>query len=341
MINVDNIRFRLVPLDEPPLEAGIPASSSEVAPGHAWDGTYTPSVTNIFWGPMSLFTSLVGLYRAKRANDQEGVLDAQLKLIGAPFNILHALALAFSAFVRVCFLIHETLAKSLEPALLLLGIPTVVLGLGLCLVEGMYETICLARSIGLTFHTGSQNDGQEAVIHNLEYFEASHLPPEAVEIDQVAGEARAQLRREAMTKRATLDRRVGFTCAEQVRTELRPILARLRDPDEVNPQAALDDAKDLLRSIDIQAKKKIIIHLVGLAAIALCAASFILAFATGGAALPVALMTIGGVFATLNYLYAKGAMDEEGWHFSFSRAIPPIGWIYNRLVGSPAPAIPA
>jgi hypothetical protein len=43
-------------------------------------------------------------------------------------------------------------------------------------------------------------------------------------------------------------------------------------------------------------------------------------------------MTIGGVFATVNYFYAKGALDEQGGA-SPGKSIPPLGWLYDRVVG--------
>jgi hypothetical protein len=140
-----------------------------------WDGTYTPSITNLFWGPVSLFTSAWELVRAKAAGDTEGQFDARIKLIGAPITILHALSMAFSAIVRLAFFLHETAAKSLEPLVVVLGFPTIVLGLGLCLVEGIYEAICTYRSAELIYHTGSRSDNDDLVMQKLQYFEATYL----------------------------------------------------------------------------------------------------------------------------------------------------------------------
>lgn len=307
-----------------------------------WDGTYTPSITNLFWGPVSLFTSAWELVRAKAAGDKEGQFDARLKLIGAPITILHALSMAFSAIVRLAFFLHETAAKSLEPLVVVLGFPTIVLGLGLCLVEGIYEAICTYRSAELIYRTGLRSDNDDLVMRKLAYFEATYLTVNDAERSRFRHIAdHAQRERMAMAvKCATLDRRITPRFGADVRAELGPILQTLRNPEttEADRQMALEQARTLLSTIDTQAKKKLLIHVVGLAAIILCAASFVLSLLAGPAGIPLALMTIGGVFATANYFYAKGALDEQGWGFSAGKAFPPLGWLYDRIVGpSPAP----
>ncbi len=296
-----------------------------------WDATYTPSWTNIFWGPISLVSTVMGLMRAKASGDKEGELDAKLRLVGAPFTILHALCATLSSVFRLSYLMHETVAKSLEPLVLVLGIPTVVFGLGLCFVEGIYESICLFRAAQLICHTGSVDDNDATVVENLRYFEAAYLTPSQEEIDRyqhIENEAQ-RARMATAAKHVTLIRRVGLTCANRVARELRESLRTLANQ-EASPRdhaAAIACAKEALSLIDIQAKKKLIIHIVGLAAIALCAASFILITLGCPTLLPLLLMTAGGLFATANYLYAKGTLEEEGWGFSITKAVPPLGWI--------------
>lgn len=310
----------------------VPAEPANPLPrSMEWDATYTPSWTNIFWGPISLVSTIMGLIRSQASGDQEGQFDAKLKLVGAPFTILHALCAALSSILRLAYLLHESLAKSLEPIVLVLGLPTVVFGLGLCVMEGIYEAICLFRSGQLICHTGSSEDSDETVIENLDYFKATYLVPSEAELQRYRHiEDQAQRQQMALAaKKVTLIRRVGLSCANNVMPNLRISLETLNNPDVSLEEkaAAIERAKGALSLIDAQAKKKLIIHAVGLAAIILCGLSFILAMVGCPALIPVILMTIGGVFATGNYIYAKGALDEEGWGFSLTKAFPPLGWI--------------
>lgn len=300
---------------------------------YGWEGTYSPAVSNLFFGPSSLASAIRGRNHSQSIGDHEGQMDATVKLVSAPIATVHAAALAFTSAIQLSFIFQESWAMTLLPLIPILGIPIVILGLGLCVVEGVYEIICICRSLALIYHTGSANDDREAVRQNLEYFERAYLPSQE-ELARFAhiADAAQRARAAAPAKLATLDRRVERWCTDEVVGTLRNSLNVLRsEAGEAEKAQATQAAKEALATMDTQAKKKLLVHIVGLAAVILCAASFIIAILTGPIGIAALFMTVGGVLATLNYLYAKGALNRPGWSFSLCEAIPPLGWIYDRF----------
>jgi hypothetical protein len=372
--------------------------SPQAAPAPAYDSSWTniPCAGNILWTPMDFFSTIYAWMHAKAIGDEEGAFDAGLRLAGMPLSIVHAICASFTYLLQIGYVFHDSIAEFLEPISQFVGFPALVLGSVLCVIEGIYESICLGRAVYLIkqmrtglltsidqllalddpqdFNTaltrflaenadaraiyetfGDMPDRKaqlvrlkdELLIENLSYFEAEYLtlkPEETTKIREVVrqnihnaspgnmGRRERELEANLLAvKRTSLDRRVRPWCGQRICQELRPFLDTLRSPESSveELQEAREGAQNLLQAIDIQAKKKMIIHIVGLIALTASAIGFILTMVACPVLIPFILITIGGTLSTWSYLGGRGSLDHEGWTFSICDAIIPIGWLYN------------
>ncbi len=120
----------------------------------------------------------------------------------------------------------------------------------------------------------------------------------------------------------SLARRVRPFFVKELETQIPDILARLASPDNEVKQKALDDADKLLRDVDTQAKKKLIIHVVGLIAITLSAISLIMFL--GGAPLIPALIFMGlSMYVSIvRKKIHENALDKTGFNIAHTDFIP-------------------
>lgn len=327
-----------------------------------WNWTNTPSWTNIFWTPIDAVATGASWVRARAAGDEEGQFDAGLRLAGMPLSILHAVGALATFLLEIGYILEAKFLTELKPILDLTRLPIMSLGIGLCVIEGIYEAICLRRTVQLLQNMQTSelyvlNDAiaqfpernaellgrkRELLVTNLTYFRDTYFTISDEENERIRAVAQRHFpedgdsqqreitqktRALAQVKHANLDRRVRPWCGLEIGRQLNPLLERLQAGDH----AAVAEAEELLATVDTQARKKLLIHIVGLAAIILCAIGFILTMVACPAVIPFALITAAGILSTLNYVYAKGALDEQGWGFSITKAIPPIGWIYDRI----------
>jgi hypothetical protein len=126
-------------------------------------------------------------------------------------------------------------------------------------------------------------------------------------------------------KKADLDRRVRPWMREKIEKELNPILENLKSPNASVRHDALIKADLLMKNIDIQSKKILLIHVISLVAIILCAIGLIATIAGCPYLIPLILLGAAGIIGYGNYIYSQGTLDEEGWRFSKKKAIP--SWI--------------
>jgi hypothetical protein len=379
----------------------LPAQPIEVY-DPAW--APTPGISNLLWTPIDFFYTVGAWLKAKAIGDEDGELDARIRLSSMPFSFLHAICYTLTYLMELSYLFHPSVEQMLAPIIAVIGVPMLGLGIALCVVGGIYEGLCLGRILEITkqmrtgdlsaineiLHDPKNKDlidewiedtpieslppearaayayirdhgaNEEALnqikdaclIENLSYFEANYLtitPEERGHIQGIVKRNFAHLETDlqnlerdklidelSTVKHAQLARRLRPWCATRISTELNGYLQVLRNP-SLSPEQkarAREGAENLLNSIDIQAKKKMIIHIVGITALILSAIGFILILVACPALAPLVLLSIASGLSTLGYLYGKGALDQEGWSFSFCEAFPAIGWFYNKFYGS-------
>src|ERR1700722_7622623 len=143
----------------------LPATAAEAAqetrvPLQAYDGpgwTWTPGILNCIWVPMDFATTFAAWVRATTTGDEEGEFDTALRHSGMPLSIFHAFGGAIISLLQLGFLFKESIAQRLEPIIGIIGQPVMLFGIGFCLIQGIYESVCIARAVELISHTESGN----------------------------------------------------------------------------------------------------------------------------------------------------------------------------------------
>lgn len=382
--------------------------------GSGW--TNLPGLSNVLWTPMDYESTMTGWTVSRAAGDEEGAFDAGLRLVGMPLSMLHAVSSLITCCINAASFLHTSFEGVLESAVKILGPPTLIFGLCICVIEGIYEAICIARNAILLrdmqismiqeldtllniadaprFRTACsawlrdhpqdslpeslrkrhallqdilnrrsdeelmclappliQQCKEGLTIQTLIYFEAEYFAVNTEEQERIdrtvssnfghlAAEAQQQkkseMQRSLLTvKRTQLDRRIRPWCRQAISRDLKPLLDVLTDPtaDARLRTTALTQAENLLSSVDIQAKKMLLIHAVGLAAIVLSAIGFTLSLIACPAFIPFTLLIVGGIMTTASYYYKLGALEEAGWNFSGKAACPWLYWAYEKLSG--------
>jgi hypothetical protein len=261
-----------------------------------WLWTVLPSPSYIIWSVGEFFRTLGAIYRSAAVGNYEGVLEGRVQLAGIPLALLYSITTVIALIYDYGYFIHNSISEAFAPLARILALPTMIFGLSLCAVVGIYESYCLKRAIQILTTKGTALERLAQI---------------------TAGDNRE-------AKIDDLQKRLGHRCTQEIVKDLDRIL------ETKNEQAAAA----LLETIDIQAKKRLIVHIVGLAALALCAIGFILSMVACPAMIPFVLILVSGILTTATYFYGLGTLDEKGWTFDWKKACPLFAWIYNKICGA-------
>lgn len=302
------------------LTAFVPGPDDVVEPVHAYKAGWTagPGVTNLFWTVLDTVSACTGRSEAIEMRDSEGEFDATLRLTAMPLNMAYAAGAGVTLLSDIGQMAHSSL-NHLEPFSRFIAGPLLGLGFAVCAIEGIYEAICVKRNLDLR----SLINYDQPVV-SLQRFRARFFTVGPEEAQGAEAIARARI-----IKRADLDRSLwGSHIAQQIAIELPQILANGTEA----------QARALLQRIDTQSSIYLLIHAVGLFALALCAAAFILTMVACPVTLPFVLMTVGGALMIATFFYGKGLADE-GWGFSLVKAFSFLESVLGPCCCCPTQAI--
>lgn len=293
---------------------------------------HLPGLGNIVHIPLAIIATLFAWLSAKVSGDEEAVFDARLRLAGMPLSLSHAISSTLALILQLGYVFHISLTGILVPVVALLSIPTIVFGFGVCLVEGVYKSVCVKRAIRVLKHRlVGEGLNEQQLIANLDYFRAKYLAITDKEARYIDGcvKKNPSLNRIQMAatvlqvKRANLERRVRPWCAEKIEAEVEPLLRKLTTLGVGESRAKAGRAAEkLLNTIEMQGKKTLLIHSLALTAVILSGLGFLFSLIACPPLIPFILMTMGGILSTITVLYGSGTLDQHDWSFSWMRALP-------------------
>ncbi len=123
-------------------------------------------------------------------------------------------------------------------------------------------------------------------------------------------------------KKKNLSRRIGSWIVEELDIEIEGIYNNLLCSDVLVKENALIKAEEIMTNIDIQTKKKIITHVIGIIALTLTISAFILTLITPLSSMILILLILGGIFGMTRTLCYYGFFQTKGWTFSPSNLLP-------------------
>ncbi len=134
-------------------------------------------------------------------------------------------------------------------------------------------------------------------------------------------------------KASNLARRIQDWSVHELNEKLDPLIQKLSHADPEVRAQAYEEANKLLKSVDIQAKKKMVAHIIGIISIIFVASGLIAGLGACPYILPIVLLSIGGGVALARYYFSLSCWKTRGWHFEISECIPrPIKWIYRKIM---------
>ena len=133
----------------------------------------------------------------------------------------------------------------------------------------------------------------------------------------------------------TLEHRVTTYCFEKIQGKMDQLIGELQSGNMTRVQEAEEEAIELLNEMDEEARKILIVHLVGTISLILTLIGFAL-FAVGcPAALPFFIYCFAYAFMSMEYVLFHGLNHHAGWDINWGDCIP--SWIRN-FFSPPAPA---
>ncbi len=124
-------------------------------------------------------------------------------------------------------------------------------------------------------------------------------------------------------KVVALQRRVGTCACKDLDVKLKDLA---KDAFSYNPEKAQSSAEEIIRtfqSLDQQAIKKTLIHIIGFLAAVVTAIAIIASLSTGiGTGVIAGIFLIDFLLRLARYLVINGVFSHEGWDFSLTHCLP-------------------
>lgn len=130
-------------------------------------------------------------------------------------------------------------------------------------------------------------------------------------------------------KRKNLARRVRPWMVHEAVDTNHSILMGLTSENKDNKDLAIQEGLTLMNDMRLQNMKKKIVHVIGILAFVIAAASLITLLAGCPYVIPVILMTVATIVATGRFLAFASSLDTRGWDFSLKDTLP--DFIRNRI----------
>lgn len=330
-----------------------PTAQAQPAKIKVYEASWTniPGISNLLWVPIDFVVTSSAWVKAFAIGDTEGQLDASLRLASMPLSILHAVSSALALLVQLGYVIHASALGALE--ILVRILPALIFGLAVCAIETIYETICVVRSAHLLSKLDSKKPGESLAYLQATFLELSLTEKARIkriadrnfpnEPEKATEERLAKEKQLKDIKRANLDRRIRPWCGAAVaQAEIGQLIDKfnIRDGLESLNSSDVDRAQELIALVRSQASKEMLIHAVGLAALAISAIGFILTMVACPALIPFIMITVGGVMSLATYFYGKGVLDHEGWNYDLKAGLPALYWLYQKVCKIREPEAP-
>lgn len=326
-----------LPLDS---EAGPPEGNR-----FAYLPPESPSPITIGLAPFEALGNAVKMGQAYYRGDEETFIDTAGRIAKAVDTAL----VWVTGIIQASALAGRVIHKALHPlqnfqifsvVSKILTIPLGIVFAVLSVIEALYEGTNFIRCYSLMSKLTNSDLATEAtVVGNIKklherffsisdsksskitayiekQFHGFSQSEKAEKYDMIAGKLLA-------VKYADLARRISPSHAEEVTEMLDTVIKGLQSENQSDRLQALENGRTLLQTISTQCKKKLLVHFVALAAIAISMVTLVALFSGVGSIIFFALLTIASILLTItHYALENGLLPEKGWNFSAEACIP-------------------
>lgn len=335
-----NINFG-VALDPKP----TPKREMRELPHHYFGPLNIPGIFNLYHIPSEFIATVRDQFEAGRLGDTEGSYDNWLKIFEAPLNLISSLFSNVELAVKLLSGCGVDLSHL--PSLLKVAKVTPILGLIVCAFEsgieirGLTHATSIFKMLDTSFETLTDNPEEmdRVILENLNRLNQAYCDDtSAVEriknlkfsyLDRVQKEERIRQYTYLTcgAKDRSLIRRVHSRCAQKVHALVPQLLqeyTRIQPEDTAGWRAR---SCALLTDVKKQSYKKIVMHVLGLLAVAITIAGLIATLCGCPFAVPFTLLLIGGILSTGRVIISDGMMHTRGYTLDPYNLIP--NWIKN------------
>ncbi len=282
-------------------------STPKIEPYDGLKWANVPGLASLIYTPIDLFHASEAWIKAEEIGDEEAKEDLKVRFAGMPLALCYGVLSLFTTLSQVGTFLKIPMDLLPPSVLALLGLPATFLGVGVCAVEAVFESIGICRQVDLLDGLHHSTD-PEKQIEDLQKIQKRFLS--------------SLTEAEAVKKKTDLARRVHPWLAEEIERDLKPLLEGLHHADSAVRKAAQKKTEELLDNLDIQAKKKLLIHIVGLTALILSAIGLIAGLAACPFLAVAVLLGIGSLLAMGRWFLVKGLFSTRGWTFSAVNCLP-------------------
>lgn len=279
-----------------------------------------PGMSNIVCAPMDVFHTVFELQRANIQKNAEAQANAGAKLIAAPIAITNATLSGLDYVYKGASLLGHNISSISN-----LAAPAAIVGLPICAIGAAVETYYTYQGAKfLQIYTSGKSAAENAQKIFDDFLSVNSK--DSKELEGLGGIEGEESRERAKTvllekKHSWLQARVSPWLA----TELKQITPGLIHEAKNGNVAAKNLINDLMTNVDIQAKKKLTIHIIGLIALVFIAAGLIAGLMTcAPVGLAIALGMIGFALSITKMLLTKGWLENRGWEFTPMKCVPEI-----------------
>ncbi|NGX44958.1 MAG: hypothetical protein K940chlam2_00098 [Chlamydiae bacterium] len=305
----------------------------------------SPSPRTIGLAPFEAFGNAVKMGQAYYRGDEETFIDTAGRVAKAIDIALVGVTVIIQASSLAGTVIHELIhtSQNFQIFSVICKILTIPLGIVFALlsvIEAIHEGTNFIRCYTLMSQlTNIDLANEEVVVGNIKklhkrffsipesksskitayiekQFHGLSQSEKAEKYDMIAGKQLA-------VKYADLARRISPSHAKEAAETLDAVIKGLQSEKQSERLQTLEKGRILLQTIHAQCKKKLLVHFVALAAIAIAMVTLVALFSGVGSIIFFALLTIAAILLTItHYALEKGLLPERGWTFSAEACIP-------------------
>ncbi|HSX04057.1 MAG TPA: hypothetical protein VLG76_04950 [Rhabdochlamydiaceae bacterium] len=282
-------------------------------------------VVDMALAPAQFTLSAAKTARAFFTHDEEGVIDGAGKVASALDLLISGTSAVFRAIIYLGIWLGRDLISGLPQVYKFVLLPYAIIGLVLSFFELAYEVVSLYRGISLRSKLKFSNDtdviGNREVIRN-EFFEVNEDEKAQINkflLQRHPGDNNLLVRLQIYSslekkilenKFQNLARRISMSAAEEVK--------------QIINSKELEDLRVLTKIVDVQTRKMLQTHTVGLFAIILSAVcyAFLLVASPYVIYISIGIAVVSLILILIYYALEKGYFNRPGYTFSFKACLP-------------------
>lgn len=314
-----------------------------------------PGISSIIYAPLSIVDTVRHVSKINAKRDLEGTIDATIRFQLANLSLIYSI----SSIIHYAFhFFHHALRafiflRRIEGIVPYVGLILGILG-SIPEIWGIHR-IRQFKKIFADKHNAAQYSHAKDVFialnveEKLKRLQNKYFSLSANETNKITNYAQKKYKnlsyndlnvkiheiqaKALFVKKCNLARRVRPWMAAEAHDKIPRLLKGFNSTDPTERTQCLTGAKALISEMEIQARKKMLVHIVGLFALAICVIGSIIALVMlpGAPILVTGVLFVAGVaFSMARYLTAAGYLDTRGWDFSWINCMPQ--WVKSRYV---------